>query len=188
LRIAERGEHTAKVCCNILHDKHKRHVFLLTGRGEHKITERQKGQKRHVVADEHGTDKGDVDQSEDGNAQIPGTFHNLASQNGKEFDVFECTYDRQRAKQTCQRFPIKVIGVCAVGRDDERGDDGGGNCHAQNDVPLDPMQQLQQMSMRFQVKMVVLVMRHMGTPFLFFTVLFQSRNEEYYTLFLKKCQ
>ena len=61
LRIAERGEHSAKVCRNVLQDEHRRHIALGPGGREHKIAERQKGQKRHVVGDEHGAEEGDAD-------------------------------------------------------------------------------------------------------------------------------
>ena len=61
LRIAKRGEHPAQVGGNILHDECKGHILFFAGGMENEIAQRQEGQKRHIVGDQHRADKGDID-------------------------------------------------------------------------------------------------------------------------------
>ena len=63
LRIAEGREHSSEVCRDVLHNEGKSHIFLLSRRRKDEISERQKGQQRHIVGDQHRADKGYVDQS-----------------------------------------------------------------------------------------------------------------------------
>lgn len=60
MRIAEGREHSAEIRRDILHDERKNHILFFLGVREHEIAEGQKGQKRHVVGDQHRADKGDV--------------------------------------------------------------------------------------------------------------------------------
>ena len=60
LRVAKGRKHAAQVCRNVLQDKHHRHIALAIRYGEYKVAQRQKGDQRHIVGNEHGTDKGDV--------------------------------------------------------------------------------------------------------------------------------
>ena len=60
LRVAERREHSAEVGGNVLHDEGERHVLFFARRGQNEVTERQEGEKRHVVGDQHGAEEGDV--------------------------------------------------------------------------------------------------------------------------------
>ena len=62
LRIAERRQHAAEVCSNVLHDEGECHVLFLVRGAEDVIAQRQKGQQRHVVGDEHRADEGDINQ------------------------------------------------------------------------------------------------------------------------------
>ena len=104
LRVAERRQHTAEVCGDILHDERERHVFLFARRRQHEKPERKKRQKRHVVRDQHGTDKRDIDETEHAHARIFEQPYDLARKHIEEADVFQRAYDREHAKQAGQRF------------------------------------------------------------------------------------
>ena len=66
LGIAEGSEHAAQVGSDVLHDVGEGHVVLFVGGAEYEITQRQKGQQRHIVGDQHGADEGDVHQHQNG--------------------------------------------------------------------------------------------------------------------------
>ncbi len=118
MRIAERGEHTAQVRRNVLHDKGERHVFFLARGRKHEISEGQKGEQRHIVGDEHRADKGDVGKGKHAGAGVFKRAHDLLRQKEEKPNVFQGADHRQNAEQTGQRFPIEVVRIRLVGRDD----------------------------------------------------------------------
>ena len=64
LRIAEGGEHTAEVGGYILHYVGERHILFLARGVQDEVAERQEGQERHIVGNQHRADKGDVYEGE----------------------------------------------------------------------------------------------------------------------------
>jgi len=119
LGVAERCQHAAEVGGNVLHDKGERHVFLLAGGFQNKKSQRQEGQQRHVVGDEHGSDEGDVHQRQ--NAQ-PGVFEALDDfprQHIEKIDVLQRTDHGENAEQTGQCLEIKIAEIGLIRRDDQ---------------------------------------------------------------------
>ena len=131
LRIAERREHTAEICRDILHDKCESHVPFLACRREDKISERQKCQQSHIVCYQHGADESDIHEREYAHARI---FENAHYPFGKDIekpDVFQSTDDRQYGKKAGKSFEIKIADIFPVYRHyktcyDSRRE---GNCH-----------------------------------------------------------
>ena len=100
MRIAEGGEHTAEVGGDVLHDKGERHVLLLTCGCQNEEAERQKGEERHVVRNQHRADKGNVHKREHAHPRVFEKLHTLAREQIKETDVFERTHHSKHAKKT----------------------------------------------------------------------------------------
>ncbi len=134
LGIAERGEHTAEIGGDVLHDKGKSHQLLLTRAVQNEKTEGQKGQKRHVVGDQHGADEGDEHQRQNGCAGVTRSANDAMRQNGKKANVFQGTDDSQRAEQTAERFQVEIVKISRVGRNNAGGDDGRRDGNAQHGV------------------------------------------------------
>jgi len=141
LGIAEGGEHTAEVSGDVLHDKGEGHMLLLAGAGQDEKAERQKGQQRHVVGDEHRAEEGDHHQGKDRRAKVARCLDDAMRQNGKEADVFQRAYDSEGAKQTAERFEIQVGEISGIGRDDDGGDKGRHHGDAKHGVFADPAKQ-----------------------------------------------
>ena len=134
LRIAEGGQHTTEIGGDVLHDKSKRHIFLLARRRKDEISERQKGKQRHIVGNQHGPQKGDVDECQHGRARIFEHGHDLLGKQGKETDVSERADHRQRTKQAGERLKIEIFEILRIGRHDKSRHGGGKRRHAKHDV------------------------------------------------------
>lgn len=126
LRISKGGEHAAKVCGNVLHNEHERHVLLHARKAQHEVAKRQKGQKCHVVADEHRADKGHVHQRQHRHAQRARALHDLAREHREKANILERTHHSQGTEQTRQRAQVKIPDVCSVRRHDDSRD--GSTC------------------------------------------------------------
>ena len=120
LGIAEGGEHAAQVRGDVLHDKGKGHVLLLSGGGEHEVSQGQEGQQCHVVGNEHGANEGDVDQCQNAEPGIAEALNDFLSQNVEEADVLQGTDYSQNAEQAGQGLEIEIAQIGAV-----NGNDGG---------------------------------------------------------------
>ncbi len=187
LRIAERGQHSAEICGNVLHDEYKCHVALLAGGGQYKITQRQKGQKCHVVCDQHGSDKGDIHQGKHRNSQISRAVYDLTCKNGKEFNILQGTYNRQHTKQAGQRFPIKIVEILRIHRYDAGGDERRCHGYGQHNVFTQPMQNSKKCLLPMQ--MVVgaahrMLIGHEKKP----SFIVEWFKPQYYTTFFGNCQ
>ena len=134
LRISKGREHSAEICRDVLHYKGKRHIFLLARRGKHEISERQKGEQRHIVGDQHRADKGYVNESQHAHTRVLEEAHDLLGKHIEKSDVLERANDGQRAEQTAQRFQIKIFRISRVGRYHDRCDRGRQNGDAQDGV------------------------------------------------------
>ena len=116
LGVAEGREHAAQVCGDVLQDKDDGHAVLLAGAVQDIIAQRQEGQKRHIVGDEHGAQKGDIDQCDNSPAQIAEALHHLAGQQVEELDVFQGADHCQHTEQAGQRPEIKIAQIFPVRR------------------------------------------------------------------------
>ena len=95
-------------------------MVLVVRLPEHKVAQRKKGQKRHIVGDEHGADEGDVHQRHHRRAQIPETADDILGQGVEESDIAQRLDHRQRTEQAGQGAEVKIAQVFSVRRDDER--------------------------------------------------------------------
>jgi hypothetical protein len=122
LGVAKGCEHSAEICGDILHNEGERHIFFLTRRGKDKITEGQEGQQRHIVSDQHRTDKGYVNERE--NADLCGleALNDLAREHIEEIDILQGTNNRKDAEKASQRFVVKITCIFGIGRNYNRGD------------------------------------------------------------------
>ena len=93
MRIAERSEHTAEVCGDILHNKGKRHIFFLARGGQYEIPQGQKGKQRHIVCNQHRPDKGDVRQRKHARARVFEQPYDLFCKHEKEIDILKQIYE-----------------------------------------------------------------------------------------------
>ena len=125
LRVAERREHSAQIRGDVLHYKGERHIFSLARRGQHKIPERQKGQKRHVVGYQHRADEGDVNKRKNAKPRVFEALDDLLRKNIKEIDIFKRADYRQHAEKTGKRLKIEITDIIRVGRNYHGGDGGG---------------------------------------------------------------
>lgn len=80
LRIAEGGEHTAEIGGDVLHDKDEGGVARVARVPQHVPAEREEGDQRHVVSDQHRADEGDADERGDRRAQRLEDAHDAACQ------------------------------------------------------------------------------------------------------------
>ena len=58
----------------------------------------------------------------------------LAACSSEKADIFKSAYHRQHTEKTGECFPVEIIQIRFVGRDDIRGDERGGNGYAKHDV------------------------------------------------------
>ena len=117
-----------------MQDEDVRHVLFLLGSRQRKVAERQKGDERHVVGNQHRTDEGDVDERQCERAQIARHGDDLARKNREEFDVAQRRHHRQRQKQAGEGAQVKIAEVCRVRRHKAGADCCRQNRHAQHDV------------------------------------------------------
>ena len=148
LRISEGREHSAEVSRDILHNEGKSHIFLLSRRGKYKISERQKGQQRHIVRDQHRADKGYVDQRKNAHFGIFKASDDLFCQDIKEMNIFQRAHDSQDAKKTGERFIIEITEIFLVDRDDETCDYSGKKRDKHHGVLFDKGADIREMKRR----------------------------------------
>ena len=138
LRISKGSQHAAEIGGNILHDKDECHVSVVSRGGKDKKAKRQKRQQRHIVCNQHRADKGDINQSKRCHAEISRTIYNLSGKDRKKLDVLQGTHHGKHAKQTGQRFKIKITRILRVGWDNAGGNDCRHKCDAKHCVFTDP--------------------------------------------------
>ena len=116
MRIAERGEHPAKIRRNILHDERKNHILFFLGVREHKIAEGQESQERHIVGDQHRADKGDIHECQNRAFCRLENFNRLFCKEVEKVYVFESADDGERRQKTGERVEIEIAQILLVGR------------------------------------------------------------------------
>ena len=104
LRIAERGEHAAKVRRHVLHNEDERRIFRLTAGREHEPAQGQKSHERHVVRHDHGAEIGDEDERESHTAHILERRDYLDRQPLEKPPPFQRGDHGERAEQARERL------------------------------------------------------------------------------------
>lgn len=122
MRIAKRREHSAEVCCYILHNERENHVLFFLCIRQNEITEGQKGQKRHVVGDQHRADKGDIHECQNCASCRLENFNRPFREEVEKVYVFESADDGKRRQKTGERVPIEVAPILLVGRNEKARD------------------------------------------------------------------
>ena len=125
LRVAEGRQHAAQIGGNILKNEDQRYIPFFSDGGEHQIPQRQERNQRHIVSNQHGTDEGDVAQSDSRRAGVARQADDLPGQYGEEVNVLQSADHSQRTEQAAQGFPVEIPGVLRVrrhqkGRNDRR--------------------------------------------------------------------
>ena len=136
LRIAEGGQHTAEIGGDVLQDEDERHLGFLACCGKNVIAEGQEGNKRHIVCDQHGADKGDENKRHHRGAKISRRVNNAPRKNGKESNILESADHRKGTEETRQRLEIKVFEIVAVRLDQKAGEESQGRRDHQHGVAL----------------------------------------------------
>lgn len=103
-------------------------------RFERKIAERQKGNERHVVGHDHGTEIGNENQREYDVTHVFELTHDNIRRPHEKTDVFERRHDGERAKKTGQRAQIEIRKVFPVRRHEKTRSDRGGKRDDENYV------------------------------------------------------
>ena len=121
LRISERRKHPAQIGGDVLHDKRQRREFFVAARIQHKISERQKGDERHIVRHDHRPEIGDEHEREHDVAHIFEAPHDDVGKPHEKTNIFECRHDRKRTKKTGQRPQIEIPEIFPVERHKKTG-------------------------------------------------------------------
>ena len=119
MRVAKGGEHTAQVRRDILHDERERHILFLARGGQNEKAEWQKGEQRHIVGDEHRTDKGYVGERQHASACVFEGLDNFLRQEKEETDIFKGANDCKDTEKAGERFPVEIVEIFRVGGNDE---------------------------------------------------------------------
>ena len=101
---------------------------------QHKVSQRQECQQRHVVCNQHGADEGDDNQRHGCGAEIGEAAYNAARQTGEEADAAQCHNDGEHTEQAGQRLEIEIGQVFRIRRNKDGGDAGGGKRDAEYGV------------------------------------------------------
>ena len=117
-----------------MQDEDVRHVLFLLRRRQREVTERQKGDERHVVGNQHRADEGNVHQRQRERAQIARHGDDFARQNREELDVAQRCHHRQRQKQAGEGAQVKIAEIRRVRRHKAGADCRRQNRYAQHDV------------------------------------------------------
>ena len=118
LRIAEGRQHAAEIRGDVLQDKDIRHVPLLFCDGEGKVAERQKGDERHVIRDEHAAEKGDVNERKREHAQIPVRRTMRRAKMEKNLISRSAQTTASVRKQAAKRSPVEIAEIFRVRRNE----------------------------------------------------------------------
>ena len=119
MRVTKGGKHTAQVRRNILHNESECHILFLARGGQNEKAERQKGKQRHIVGDEHRTDKGYVGERKHASACVFESFNDFLRQEKEETDIFKGANDGKDTEKAGERFPVEIVEIFRVGGYDE---------------------------------------------------------------------
>lgn len=134
MRVAERGEHPAEVRRDILHDERENHVFFFLRVRQNEIAEGQKGQKRHIVGNQHRADKGYVHERQNRASCRFENFNRPFREKVEKVYVFEGADDGKRRQKTGERVEIEVAEILLVGRDEKARYNSEYQCDQHHDI------------------------------------------------------
>ncbi len=137
MRVAERGKHTAQVRRNILHNESECHILFLARGRQNEKAERQKGEKCHIVGNEHRTDKGYVSERKHASARVLESLDDFLRQEKEETDIFKGANDGKDTEKAGERFPVEIIKVLGVWRHNKCCNSRGENGDEEHSVLFD---------------------------------------------------
>ena len=120
LRVSKRGEHSAEICGNVLHNVGKGHILFLARGVEHEITEGQEGQKRHIVGNKHRADKGYIDEGENSEACVLKIPNYCFGHSIEKAYVAQSAHHRKHAEKAGQGLKIEIVKIFLIRRHDKR--------------------------------------------------------------------
>ena len=123
LRVSKGSEHTAEIRSDILHNERKRHILFLSRRAKRNISKGKKGQKSHIVCDQHRPQKGDIDKRKNASASIFKELDDFLRKHIEKTDIFQGAHHCKGAKQAGERFKIEISEIFLIGRNENRGDE-----------------------------------------------------------------
>ena len=136
-KVAEGGEHSAQVGCNVLQDEYICHISLIAGAVQDQIAQRQEGEQCHVIGDEHGTDEGDIHQGNGGKTEVLCKAYDLFRTDIEETDLPESTDHGKGTEKAGKGTEVKVADVRCIRRYDDGGCKGKDGGDGKDDIPAD---------------------------------------------------
>ena len=127
LRVADGGQHTAKVCRNGLHTDHRDQKGAADIRSQTAQDHERKGnegQQGNIVGDEHTSEKAQPDQYQRQLKGAVGTGQQCPAQSIKKALPPQPGHDRHQGKQNRQRAQVDIAEILRIRRNKEGGDDG----------------------------------------------------------------
>ena len=137
LGIAEGGEHTAQVGCDVLKNEYICHISLIAGAVQDDVAQRKEGEQCHVIGDEHGTDEGDVHQGNGGKTEVLCEAYDLFRTDIEETDLPEGADHGKGTEKAGQGTEVKVAEIRGVRRYDDGRDQGENGGNGKNDISAD---------------------------------------------------
>ena len=127
LRVADGGQHTAKVCRNGLHTDHRDQKGAADIRSQTAQDHERKGnegQQGNIVGDEHASEKAQPDQYQRQLKGAVGTGQQCPAQSIKKALPPQPGHDRHQGKQNRQRAQVDVAEILRIRQNKEGGDNG----------------------------------------------------------------
>ena len=127
LRVADGGQHTAKVCRNGLHTDHRDQKGAADIRSQTAQDHERKGnegQQGNIVGDEHASEKAQPDQYQRQLKGAVGAGQQCPAQSIKKALPPQPGHDRHQGKQDRQRAQVDVAEILRIRRNKEGGDNG----------------------------------------------------------------
>ena len=121
LRVAEGRYHAAQISAAVLQHKKQRDVLSLPRAVKHEPAERQKGQQRRVVCEQHGSRHRYDNERRADASHAAEAAHETLRQRRKYVHVTQCADYRKHAEQAAQRFHVEVAEVFTVRGNEECG-------------------------------------------------------------------
>ena len=112
-------------------------MLLFIAGGEHKVSERQKGDKRHIVRHDHRAEVCNKDERKRNAAHIAERHNDLAGKPFKKMALLQGADNGERTKQTGQRIKIEITGIIRVGRNEKTSHRRRYDRNEQNDMASD---------------------------------------------------
>lgn len=116
MRIAEGCQHSAEVRRDILHNERENHIFIFLRIRQNEIAEGQKGQKRHIVGNQHRADKGDIHERQNRTSCRFENFNRPLCEEVEKVYVFESADDGKRRQKAGKCVKIEITQILLIGR------------------------------------------------------------------------